>query len=177
VLERTLEDLAAHGISGLSIERIARAAEVNKTSVYRRWPTRGALVAAALERVASDLVRSSSDTGSLRSDLLAMANGIAALLSEPLGRELARAAFAADAEPELAALATRQLSGSTAAGEIVERARARGELRTDVDASLLLDLVAGSLLHHTMIMQRSPSKKWIESLITAIVHGVSPRRR
>jgi AcrR family transcriptional regulator len=160
----------------LSVERIARAAEVNKTSVYRRWPTRGALVAAALERVLQDLDRGSPDTGSLRSDLLAMANGIAALLREPLGRELARAAFTADAGPELAALATRQLASNTAARELAERARARGELRAEVDASLLLDLVAGSLLHHVMIMQAAPSKRWIESLVTVLVAGVAPPR-
>lgn len=176
VLERTLEDLAENGLAGLSVERIARAADVNKTSVYRRWPTRGALVAAALERVVHDLGRDATDTGSLRSDLLVMANGIAALLSKPLGRELARAAFAADAGHELATLASRKLEGSAAANEIVARARARRELRPDVDAALLLDLVAGSVLHHVMLVQARPTKKWIESLITAVVAGVAPRR-
>jgi len=39
------------GLEGLSVERIARGAGLDKTSVYRRWPTREALVAAALEGV------------------------------------------------------------------------------------------------------------------------------
>ena len=55
VLTRTLEELAQAGLEGLSVERIARRAEVNKTSVYRRWPSRGELVAAALEQVLSGM--------------------------------------------------------------------------------------------------------------------------
>ena len=45
ILEHTLADLARAGIDGLSIDRIARAAAVNKTTIYRRWPTREGLVA------------------------------------------------------------------------------------------------------------------------------------
>src|SRR5690242_7791444 len=68
VLDRTLEELASFGVAKLSVSRIARAADVNKTSVYRRWPTREALVAAALERVHERLASQLQDTGSLRGD-------------------------------------------------------------------------------------------------------------
>ncbi len=61
----TLDELASHGLSDLSVERIADAAEVNKTTIYRRWPTREALVAGALEYVMLDLDDRLVDTGSL----------------------------------------------------------------------------------------------------------------
>jgi AcrR family transcriptional regulator len=38
-----------HGVEGASIERIARQAGVAKTSIYRRWPSREALLAQAIE--------------------------------------------------------------------------------------------------------------------------------
>jgi AcrR family transcriptional regulator len=38
-----------HGVEGASIERIARRAGVAKTSIYRRWPSREALLAQAIE--------------------------------------------------------------------------------------------------------------------------------
>lgn len=69
--------LAEHGLASLSVDRIARAAEVYKTSVYRRWPMRGVLVAAALERVLHDLAAEVIEAGSLRDDLLVMAGLIA----------------------------------------------------------------------------------------------------
>jgi AcrR family transcriptional regulator len=176
VLARTLEELAEHGLAGLSVERIARAAEVNKTSVYRRWPTRGALVAAALERVHDDLVADLPETGSLRGDLLAMAEGIVRLLRKPLGRELARAAFAEDADPELAALAASRLGGRAAgpALAMVRRARERGELRDDVDPGLLLDLVAGSILHRAMLVRSPPTRAWLASMVDVIAAGAAP---
>lgn len=40
VLERAIEEFAAVGMAALRVDQVARAAEVNKTSVYRRWPTR-----------------------------------------------------------------------------------------------------------------------------------------
>ncbi len=93
-------------------------------------------MAAALERVHDDLVAGLPEAGSLRGDLLAMAEGIASLLRKPLGRELARAAFAEDAESELATLAASRLGGRAAGPvlQMVRRARERGELRDDVDA-------------------------------------------
>jgi AcrR family transcriptional regulator len=77
VLARTLEELVAHGIEGANVDRIARAAEVNKTSVYRRWPTKEALVAAALERVADRLGVELPDEGSLVSELRTLGRTVA----------------------------------------------------------------------------------------------------
>lgn len=63
ILEHTLADLSRAGLDGLSIDRIARAAAVNKTTIYRRWPTRDALVAAALGRILIDRSLIVPDTG------------------------------------------------------------------------------------------------------------------
>src|SRR5258707_2197699 len=48
VLEATLRQLGDRGFAGVSVDEVAKAAAVNKTSVYRRWPSRSALVLAAL---------------------------------------------------------------------------------------------------------------------------------
>lgn len=88
------------GLDGLRVERIAEAAAVNKTTVYRRWPTREALVTAALERVAEDLSAQIPDTGALTTDRVAVALAVAALLSRPEGAALARAASTQRAAPD-----------------------------------------------------------------------------
>ena len=88
------------GLDGLRVERIAEAAAVNKTTVYRRWPTREALVTAALERVAEDLSAQIPDTGALTTDLVVVALADAALLSRPEGAALARAASTQRAAPD-----------------------------------------------------------------------------
>ena len=82
--------LTYEGVAQFSVDRVARAAEVNKTSVYRRWPTREALVAAALERVLDQLTLALADTGTLRGDLLSLCDGVAKLLALPELRDAPR---------------------------------------------------------------------------------------
>lgn len=177
VLEATLAELAASGLEGLSVERVARRAQVHKTTVYRRWPTREALVAAALEGLALDAAARAPDTGSLRGDLLGLLGGVAAFLGRPEGRAVARAALAADAEPHVADLAARRLRAPPAAAieALVARARARGEWRDDVPADLVLPTLVGALLHRTLLEHADPDRGWLEGVIDVLLRGVAPR--
>src|SRR5437667_200471 len=68
VLDAALNRLLADGFDGLSIAAVATDAGVAETTVYRRWPTKAALAAAALtELAAAD--NPTPDTGSLEGDL------------------------------------------------------------------------------------------------------------
>ena len=49
ILRAALELFVEHGIAGASIEKIAKQAGVAKTSIYRRWTSREALLAQAIE--------------------------------------------------------------------------------------------------------------------------------
>ena len=66
VLSAVLQELSRVGYRGLRIEDVALRAGVNKTTVYRRWPTKIELVRAAL--VCDSTCRiPHPDTGTLRS--------------------------------------------------------------------------------------------------------------
>jgi AcrR family transcriptional regulator len=45
----TMAELARVGFGGLTIEGVAKAANVNRTTIYRRWPSKSALLLAVLE--------------------------------------------------------------------------------------------------------------------------------
>lgn len=176
VLERTLEELATAGLAQLSVDRIARAAEVNKTSVYRRWPTREALVAAALERVLGDLTLAQTDTGSLRGDLVGLGASVAALLERPTGRALARAVFAELEAPSIAALARRELEASASGPTLamIARATARGEWREDADPMALMAMLVGAILHRVLFERQEPSRAWLDKVVDIALRGVRP---
>lgn len=174
VLARTLEEILEHGIDGVSVDRIARDAEVNKTSVYRRFGTREGLIAAALERVAGDVSAKLADQGSLRNDLRHLAEHVAALLGSPLGKCLARAALSSAADSEVAALASREMQRPRAAAlAMVTRARARGEWRSDVAPEVVLAALVGGMLHRALLERAPLSRSFLQQLVDMLARGVA----
>src|SRR5215212_2222443 len=83
ILEATLELVAKEGIQGASMEAIAARAGVGKTTIYRRWASKEALILAALREFFTEphLI----DTGNLRADLVTgLKETIRLRLSDPL---------------------------------------------------------------------------------------------
>ena len=176
VLGQTLAELATHGLEHFSVERVARRAEVNKTSIYRRWPTRDRLVAAALEGILLDAAAHLPDTGSVRGDLLGILTPIARLLGSPVGRAVARAAVSDQSASSVRALAARQLGhAADRMGQLIARARKRGEWRAGADGRQVVFMLVGALLHRALLEQRPMGAKWLEGLVAIAVEGV--RRR
>jgi AcrR family transcriptional regulator len=172
LLHATLDELAEHGLEGLSMARIAAAAEVNKTTVYRRWPTREALVSAALEGALRESSETLADTGSLRGDLRAAVQAAAARMQSSTGRALARAAMS------LPPGSRQDPSGPdrSAALGLVERAVARGEwdpARVPPDA--VFSLLTGGVLHRVMLEGHPITEGWVDVVVDVIARGVAPR--
>jgi len=178
VLAGTLEELAAAGLEGLSVERIARRADVNKTSIYRRWPTKEALVAAALDGVLERVSAQLPDTGSLRGDLLGLLAAVATLAGQATGRALVRAAFSESSQSSVAALAARRLKQrSTGPLRILAtRAQARAEWSEGVRVEQLVSALVGAVIHRAMLEHGGLTKRWLESLVDLVLFGVIPRK-
>ncbi|MBA2890141.1 TetR/AcrR family transcriptional regulator [Nonomuraea soli] len=184
VLRAVRAELADHGYEGLSVERVARRAEVNKTSVYRRWPTREALVAAAMEGLLDDF-GDAPDTGTLRGDLHALASPIADLAAQPEGVALLRAALSPATGSDLALLAARRGEaappgeGSATGGRqpprvaFAERARARGEWRAGVDPHQLVFTLVGAIIHRALFERADPRGGWLDRLVDLVHDGAS----
>ncbi|MDD7968416.1 TetR/AcrR family transcriptional regulator [Actinomycetospora lemnae] len=171
VLAAVRAELAETGFEGLSVERVARRAEVNKTSVYRRWPTREALVAAAMEGLLEEF-GDSPDTGSLRGDLLALAAPIADLAARPDGVALLRAALATTARGDLGGAALQRAGDGHSASSLAERARARGEWRPGVDPQQAIFTLVGAIIHRTLLEQAGPTGEWLEGLVDIVHRGI-----
>jgi AcrR family transcriptional regulator len=71
VLDAAIVELARSGYAGFRMDEIVSMAGVNKTTIYRRWPSRAALVTALVDRMRKPLRESPlPDTGDLERDLV-----------------------------------------------------------------------------------------------------------
>src|SRR3977135_3662132 len=90
VREATMAELARVGFGGLTIEGVAKAANVNRTTIYRRWPSKGALLLSVLEP-GLERFDQDPDTGSLGGDLLALMLMMGETAALPEGQAVHRA--------------------------------------------------------------------------------------
>ena len=102
ILAAAFELLAVVGYERLTMDGVAEHARASKTTIYRRWPNKAALVVAAF--AAMDPPPSDElDTGSLRGDLLALLRAVRERFTGPNMSRMSSLMFAMQADPELAA--------------------------------------------------------------------------
>lgn len=173
VLEAVLDELAAHGYAHLTVESVAARAGVAKTTVYRRWPTKGELVVAAiLQRKDAD--STPPDEGSLRADLFVLLERRVRRLSTRRGRALARALLGGIDEPEVAALLAEVRARQPFLDPaILKRAVARREVPKNVDAGLLVELLGAPLEARLVWRRLRVDAAYLRRLIDVVVSGVS----
>lgn len=156
MLQATLELLAEVGFEAMSIEAIASRAGVGKTTIYRRYSSKAELVADAIENVREEIVI--PDTGSLWGDMDALIQNAAQISLNPLGRQtVAMIISSASSNAEFAQIYwTKYLQPRREAFAVVlERAKARQEVKPDLDPDLVFDTMSGIMLY-AMIFQPTP---------------------
>jgi AcrR family transcriptional regulator len=164
MLQATLELLAEVGFDAMSIDAIAARAGVGKTTIYRRYASKEELVADAIESVREEIVI--PDTGNLQGDLDALIQNAAQMTLSPLGRQtVAMIIGSASSNAQFAQIYwTKYLQPRRKNFAIVlERAKARNEILTDLDSDLVFDTMSGIMLY-ALIFQPT-SESW-----TAYVH-------
>lgn len=170
ILDATLALLAESDGAAINIDAIAKAAGVGKQTVYRWWPSKGALLLDALtDRSAQDVP--SMDTGSLRQDLLVLIEstfaGAQRKPTAPALRTLVREA--ARDEPLAELMREFALGRREVAREMLLRGQRRGELRTDADLDLLLDQFYGLFWYRFLIGHAPLDRETAEELTDALL--------
>ncbi len=156
MLQATLELLAEVGFEVMSIEAISSRAGVGKTTIYRRYSGKAELVADAIESIREEIII--PDTGSLWGDMDALIQNAAQISLNPLGRQtVAMIISSASSNAEFAQIYwTKYLQPRREAFAVVlERAKARQEVKRDLDPCLVFDTMSGIMLY-AMIFQPTP---------------------
>jgi AcrR family transcriptional regulator len=175
ILAATAHLLAEMGYTALTIEGVAARAGVGKATVYRWWPSKGALV---IEAMATTLVMPPlAESGNLRQDLITVVGAIVqALARSPAGAVIP--ALAADLlhDPEMAEQFRDQVirPRRAAVTGILRRAAERGELPPDVDTDLLLDVYVGAVFYRVLVSGEPVTDLLAEQLVSLLFDGKTP---
>jgi AcrR family transcriptional regulator len=172
VLDATLTQLAEVGFERLSIPQVADMVGVNKTSIYRRWPTKADLVRDALAIPLSH-AGDAPNTGALRTDLIALAGTVAAFTQSRVGTALIRIMLAEGGNPQVRALANAAYSEAGKHGPwiVIQNAMQRGELSANADPSLMLFTIAGAIMHRVFAEQRDTSNEFLKQIVDLVLYG------
>jgi len=152
ILDATFDLLRTRGATGLTIDAIAEAAGVGRQTIYRWWPSKGAVAAEAMARQARAIVPV-RETGSFAGDLTQFLIDSFAGLEDPgMRRALRQLASAAQADEHVADVLVEFTAQRRAAlRALLERGRASGDLAADADLDLLVDAAYGVLWYRLLI--------------------------
>ena len=147
VLTAALELLGESGVGGFSVDEVARRSGVAKTTIYRHWPTREALVVDTCSRLSAE--QEIPDTGSLEGDLTAILTNIAHLLQTANWSVVLPSIIdSAERDPEFAELVSQiQRGHATPLREALQRATRKGELPARTDLSTTVAALLGPLFY------------------------------
>lgn len=177
VLRVAAEEIARAGYMAFRVEHVAERAGVNKTTVYRRWPTKGNLAEAAILAFLGQQ-EPLPDAGSVRADLVEMARRAIVVASTPEGRAFMRFIAVEGAEPEVTALGGRlRTSMMEHRAGVIERAQRRGELPTGIDACVLLDAIFVPILsrvgRHQEDVDLTTAEAFVDLALAGAQHGAA----
>lgn len=151
VVEATMELLAEGGLRNLTFETLAERAEVNRTTLYRRWGNKSRLLTwVMLEYMARHAP--TPDTGSLERDLLAVMMNLNQALASASGAAFLHVALVEARQDDAVAAAVRDFwrQRLALAKPIYDRAIERGEVEGNVDFEFLTDLVFGPFFYRIL---------------------------
>jgi AcrR family transcriptional regulator len=175
VVNTVLQELRRNGYRSITMEGIARKIGCARASLYRRWPSKRHLVAYA---VVSELgANPSPDTGSLRLDLMRTVETLVAGFQGTLGSALAGLVGEMADDPGLGrtirkeVLAKRRRSIRAA----FQRGIKRGELRSDLNIELLMDMLTAPFYFRALFGHLKLSSTMIETVVDIVLRGAASR--
>jgi AcrR family transcriptional regulator len=173
ILDAALDVLAEIGYERMTMDMVATRAAAGKATIYRRWPSKEALILDAVARMKRTQVDLDQlpDTGALRSDLLALfkpqsleasehklkvMTGLAALLLNHAG--LAEAAHEAMVAP-----------WTDAHRIFMQRAVARGEIAPSADIETAAQIIPSMAAYRALIQRKPFEHAFLVTLIDSVL--------
>lgn len=176
VLDATRAVLGEVGFAGLTVEGVAARAGVAKTTIYRRYRSKTDLALGLLLEMVGE-VSTRPYTGDTAAELVALVDRTVELMqTSVMGGIMKGLVSEVAADPQLAEVyrgqvVTRRQADVT---ELVERGKARGELREDLDPETVTDLLLGPIYYRFFLSGSPMDAGFGGRLITTLMPSLAP---
>ena len=168
----TFELLMEAGLSGVSVDEVSNRSGVAKTTIYRHWPSRAALLLDACSKLGAKF--DAPDTGSLKIDLLQVASSIVARLrSNNFSSVVPSIIDAAERDSQFAELYSN-IHAETLAPlvAVIERAKLRCELPRGCVPSEMVAAVLGPLFYRRWFSREPLDERYVKGVVTRVIAGI-----
>jgi AcrR family transcriptional regulator len=179
ILDAVLALCREEGYARLSIEAIAARAGVGKQTIYRWWPSRGAVLLEALDREAS-VAAEFPDTGDLVADMRATINDVVRFQSDPdFGPAFAALIAEAQQDPAIGPLLHERFFRPRRAPivERLRRAQQVGQLPETLDVEAVLEVVFGALFHRLLLRSGPLDSAYAAFVVDTVFAGTATVRK
>jgi AcrR family transcriptional regulator len=167
----------AEGPDAITHGRVAAAAGVSRTTVYKHYPERSDLLFATVQAIGKSTPESVDITGNLRADLRTFLGHLATDLRDDGHAKLMAMMMERAMHDEAVALVRDTFMAEITATfeELIGRGIASGELRNDVDVPLSLASVAGSMIYSRFLADVPIDDDRVDAVIENFITTNAPR--
>jgi AcrR family transcriptional regulator len=174
ILRSTVRLLRKSTFDQLSIEAIAADARVGKATVYRWWPSKGALVVDAFALSTEDELHF-PDSGSVYRDMSFQMNRFLGVLNSPRGCIVRAILGAGQSDYDLLEEFRKRLlrPRRQEAYETLRRGIERGELPANIDLDLVLDSLYGAIYMRFLIRHDKLTEDYVDEVCRMVLDGAA----
>ncbi len=173
ILKAALYLLERNPMRKVTADAIARRAGVSKATIYKWWPNKSmvaldAYLGGMTERVVMP------DSGSAELDFRIQLKSVTTFYKSPLGRLFCQFIAEGQSDPQfLTMFRDRFLTVRRDAARVMwQRGLTRGEIRPEIDAEIVLDLVYGPMVFRLLVGHGELNDDQSEAMISAIFGGI-----
>jgi AcrR family transcriptional regulator len=170
VLTTTLDLLTEAGLGGLTVDDVSKRSGVAKTTIYRHWPNRSALVIDACLRMTHG-DEDPPDTGSLEGDVRAILTNLAELLATARWASILPSIVdAAERDPEIAEVHGKlQRWHAAPLRAVLERAALRGDIPREADRSAIAAALVGPLYFRRWFSREPIDDTFVDLIVRSVL--------
>jgi AcrR family transcriptional regulator len=174
IVDAVLAVLAAVPYSKMRMDDVAQRAGVAKTTLYRRYPSKVALVRATLEQYLTRFTfLDSPDVEAVLSDITRQQ--VDEFATGAPGAALSNVCAEANHNPELAAVVRHAFRAKRKElARVLRRGIADGQLRADLDIELMLDLLLAVFPYRLLVSGEPVPRDLAARLPRALLDGARP---